>query len=75
MKTHKTDKTLFRQGIKYLLICLPLLVIAPVLITLGALNDRAWFFIAPGIIAMFAAMYYIYKGVSTLLKAFFNSTK
>lgn len=75
METHKTDRALFRKGIKHFLICLPLLVIAPVLITLGALNDRAWFFVAPGVLAMFAAMYYIYKGVSTLLKAFFNTEK
>lgn len=72
---HKTDKTLFKKGVKFLLIALPLLVLAPVLITLARLNKETyifWVIFIPGIIAFFAAMYMIYKGVNTLMSAFFS---
>lgn len=72
---HTTDKTLFKKGIKYLLIALPLLVLAPVLITVARLNKESfvfWIIFIPGLIAFFAAMYTIYIGVNTLMKAFFS---
>lgn len=75
---HKTDRTLFKNGIKYLLIALPLLVLAPVLITVARLNKESfmfWVIFIPGFIAFFASMYMIYKGVNTLMKAFFSKKK
>lgn len=72
---HKTDRTLFKKGIKYLLIALPLLVLAPVMITVARLNKETfvfWAIFIPGLIAFFAAMYMIYIGVNTLMKAFFS---
>lgn len=72
---HTTDRSLFKKGIKYLLIALPLLVLAPVLITLARLNKESiafWILFIPGLIAFFAAMYTIFIGVNTLMKAFFS---
>jgi len=75
---HKTDRTLFRKGIKFLLIALPLLVLAPILITIARLNKETfmfWVIFIPGMIAFFAAMYIIYSGVNTLMQAFFSRKK
>ena len=75
---HKTDRTLFRKGIKFLLIALPLLVLAPILITIARLNKETfmfWVIFIPGMIAFFAAMYIIYRGVNTLMQAFFSRKK
>lgn len=72
---HKTDRTLFKKGIKFLLIALPLLVLAPVLITVARLNKETfifWVIFIPGMLAFVAAMYMIYKGVNTLMEAFFS---
>lgn len=72
----RTDRTIFKQGVKYLIIALPLLVIAPVLITVARLNRDNnlvfWLIFIPGLIVFFAAMYTIFKGVNTLLKSFFG---
>lgn len=72
----RTDRTLFKQGVKYLIIALPLLVLAPILITVAKLNDDKtivfWAILIPGLIAFFAAMYTVFKGVNTLIKAFFG---
>lgn len=75
---HQTDRTLLKKGIKYLLIALPLLVLAPVLITVARINKETlvfWALFIPGIIAFFAAMYMIYIGVNTLMKALFSRKK
>lgn len=72
----RTDRELFKKGIKFLIIALPLLVLAPVLISLARLNKETyvfWVFLIPGLIAFFAAMYTVFKGVNTLLKAFFSN--
>lgn len=75
---HQTDKTILKKGIKYLLLALPLLVLAPVLISWAALNKENisfWAFLIPGLITFFAAMYMIYIGVNTLMKALFSRKK
>lgn len=72
---HQTDRTLFKKGIKFLLIALPLLALAPILISIARLNKETfifWVILIPGLIAFFAAMYMIYKGVNTLMSAFFS---
>ena len=72
---HQTDRTLFKKGIKFLLIALPLLALAPILISIARLNKETFIFcviLIPGMIAFFAAMYMIYKGVNTLMSAFFS---
>ena len=71
-----TNKAELARGIKYELGALPLLVLGPVLITMGlkALKQQNnYLLLILGIIIALTAMFLIFKGIRIILNAFFNS--
>jgi hypothetical protein len=70
-----TNKELLSKGIKYLSGALPLLFIGPAIIHNAFINKQnVWHYLilAIGIIASLGAMYLLYKGLNTIMKALFN---
>jgi hypothetical protein len=70
-----TNKELLSKGIKYLSGALPLLFIGPAIIHNAFINKQnLWHYLilAIGIITCIAAMYFLFKGLNTLMKAIFN---
>ena len=71
-----TDRKEFTRGLKYELAALPLLLIAPILITIGfkaikLQNNYLWLIL--GIILAIAAIVLGFLGIRIILNAFFNS--
>lgn len=70
-----TNKELLTQGIKYLAFALPLLFIGPALIYNAFINkENGWHYLvlAVGIIACIGAVYFMFKGLQTMVKGLFN---
>lgn len=70
-----TDKKELLRGLKYELIALPLLFLAPVLITIGykAINkDGNYLWLIAGIVVAIAAIIMAYLGIRIVLNALFN---
>lgn len=70
-----TDKKELLRGLKYELIALPLLFLAPVLITIGykAIDKQQnYIWLIAGIIIATAAIIMGYLGIRIILNAFFN---
>ena len=70
-----TNKVLLSKGIKYLAWALPLLFIGPAIIYNAFINkDNVWHYavLAVGIIACIAAVYFMFKGLQTMVKGLFN---
>lgn len=70
-----TNKKMLVQGIKYELIALPLLIAAPILITIGfkaikQQNNYLWLIL--GILLAITAIILGFLGVKTILNAFFD---
>jgi len=70
-----TNKEILTKGIKYLAFAIPLIFIGPsVLFT--AFNNQTHFLYIPvlifGILAMFAAIILLFKGIMTIVKAIFD---
>lgn len=70
-----TNKKMLVQGIKYELIALPLLIAAPILITIGfkaikQQNNYLW--LIAGILLAITAIILGFLGVKTILNAFFD---
>jgi len=71
-----TNRNELTRGIKYVLGSLPLLILGPVLFTMGykALKQQNnYLLLIIGILIAFAAMFLIFKGIQIILNAFFNS--
>ncbi|WP_298370266.1 DUF6095 family protein [uncultured Lutibacter sp.] len=71
-----TDRKELTRGLKYELAALPLLLIAPILITIGfkaikLQNNYLWLIL--GIILAIAAIVLGFLGIRIILNAFFNS--
>ena len=69
-----TDFNLLKKGLKFMAFALPLLVLAPILITLSGLNKETFMFyvfLLLGIIAGTGAIYLCFKGINTVLKSIF----
>lgn len=71
-----TDRKELTRGLKYELAALPLLLIAPILITIGfkaikLQNNYLWLIL--GIVLAFAAIVLGFLGIRIILNAFFNS--
>lgn len=75
MEQKHTDKQLLIKGIRYMAMTLPLLFLSPYLITLSFLNDTALFFLIPGLAAGILAVFLGFKGLKTITKAMFGSSK
>jgi hypothetical protein len=70
-----TNKELLSKGIKYLTGALPLLFIGPSVIYNAFINkENVWHYLvlAIGIAACLGAMYLMFKGLNTIMKALFN---
>lgn len=70
-----TDKKILLRGVRFLAIALPLLFIGPVVINSSFKNkEHALYYVvlSVGIICCILAMFLIFKGVQTMVKALFN---
>lgn len=70
-----TNRTVLSKGIKYLVFALPLLFIGPSVIYNAFINKQnVWHFLvlAVGIFLSGLAVYFMYKGLQTIMKALFN---
>ncbi len=75
MEQKHTNREVLTKGVKIMVITLPLLILAPYLITLAFLNKTNgsfYIFITLGAIAGITAMWLFYKGISTIVKAMFD---
>ncbi len=69
-----TNQKLLTKGIKKMALALPLLFLAPYLLTLSFLNKENftfYIFFLSGIIAGAGAIYLCFKGINTILKSIF----
>ena len=74
MSKDHTDFEVLRKGLKYLAFALPLLFLSPYLLTLSFLNKETFMFFVFLIIGIFAgaaAIYFLFKGINTIMKSIF----
>lgn len=70
-----TNREVLSTGIKYLAGALPLVIIGPSVLYSAFNNQEHPFYIAVlilGIVATFAAIFLMFKGIMTVVKAFFD---
>lgn len=70
-----TNKTVLGTGLKYLAGAIPLSVIGPVVLFSAFNNqDHPWYFpvLLIGIAAGVAAVFFMFKGIMTIMKALFD---
>ncbi len=70
-----TDRVILNKGIVYLAWALPLFFVGPTLIYNAFINkDNAWHYLvlAFGIVGSFFAMYFMFKGINTIMKSMFG---
>ena len=73
-----TNKSVLAKGVKYLAGSLPLLFLGPVVITSAFKNENHPLYVyvlVLGIIIALAAMFLIFKGMTTVLKSLFDGDK
>ena len=74
MSRQHTDFSILKKGLKYLAFALPLLFLAPLLITLAGLNKETFMFyvfLFFGLIAGIGAIYLCFKGINTIMRSIF----
>lgn len=74
MSKQGTDFKILKRGLKILAAALPLLFVAPILITLSGLNKdnyTFYIFLIVGLIAGAGAIYLLFKGINTIMKSIF----
>lgn len=74
MGKQHTDMKVLKKGLTFLGFALPLLFLAPYLLTLSFLNKEKLIFfllLAVGIIAGAGAIYLLFKGINTIMKSIF----
>ncbi len=74
MSREHTDFTVLKKGLKYLAFAVPLLFLAPYLLTLSFLNQESlifYLFLVLGIAIGTAAIYLSFKGINTIMKSIF----
>lgn len=70
-----TNKTLLMKGLKFLAGALPLSFIGPVVLFSSFKNqEHVWFIpvLVFALLAMTAAVFLMFKGINTIVKAFFD---
>lgn len=73
-----TNKSVLAKGVKYLAGSLPLIFLGPVVITSAFKNENHPLYVyvlVLGIIIALAAMFLIFKGITTVLKSLFDGDK
>jgi len=71
----RTNKKVLMTGVKYLALSLPLLFLAPYLITLGFMNKTNasfYVFFPIGLILAVTAIFFVFKGIKTIMKSMFG---
>ena len=74
-KQMATNKDILNQGIKYLAWALPMLFIGPSIIYNAFANkENGWHYVvlAVGIAICFFAMFFMFKGLNTIMKSLFG---
>ncbi len=74
MSKQHTDIKILKKGLTFLGLALPLLFLAPYLLTLSFLNKEKFIFyilLVVGIIAGAGAIYLLFKGINTIMKSIF----
>ena len=72
--SNNTGKNQIAKGIKTLAIALPLMILGPVILTIGfrALNDGIYIWLVIGCILMLGAIVLAFKGIKTILNGLFE---
>lgn len=75
--TMSNSKDLLVKGIKYLAIALPLMVLGPVILTIGyrAQNDGIYLWLIIGGFIILAAIIMVFVGVKTILNGLFTTNE
>lgn len=71
-----TDKNILNKGIMYMVWALPLMFIGPSIIYNAFINkNNVWHYLvlAIGILACFGAMFFLFKGLRTIIKSMFGN--
>ncbi|MGB3344410.1 MAG: DUF6095 family protein [Aequorivita sp.] len=74
MSKGHTDFNLLKRGLKFMAFALPLLILAPYLLTLSFLNKETFIFyvfLVCGLVAGAGAIYLCFKGINTIMKSIF----
>lgn len=75
MERKQTNKVLLGKGIKFMAGALPLVFLGPVILFSTFKNqDHPWFIpiLIIGFLAMIGAIFLLFKGLNTIMKALFN---
>ena len=77
-ETKRTDKDILMKGIKIMLFTAVLMFIGPTLFYIGMSNQEKTLFIPIMIVAIIVlifAVYFMYKGLKTIMNSMFGSEK
>lgn len=74
MHTMDNNKDEIVKGIKFLAFALPLMILGPVILTIGyrAMNDGIYFWFIMGCILIIGAIVVAFKGIKTILNGLFD---
>lgn len=80
MDNNKTDISILKQGVKRLLIALPLLFLGPLLLTISFLNmDKKFslflFLFLAGLAVCIFAVAFAFKGINIIIESMFGKKK
>lgn len=78
METKRTDKEILTKGIKLMLICLFLMFSGPTLLHIALSNKEKPLFIPLLIIAIilcFGAIFFLFKGINTIMNSMFGKRR
>lgn len=73
-----TNRKILAKGIQYLLVALPLLFLGPIVINSSFKNQDSPYYeivLGIGILCCGLAMFFIFKGVNTIVKSLFDGVK
>lgn len=74
MSKEGTDFKILKRGLSFMAAALPLLFLAPYILTLSFLNKDSYMFyvfLIIGLIAGAGAIYLLFKGINTIMKSIF----
>nr|WP_299122298.1 DUF6095 family protein [uncultured Winogradskyella sp.] len=75
METDRTDKEILRKGLRQMGICLLLMFTGPILLYVSFSNKEKTLYIPliiVSIILCFLAIFFLFKGINTILDSMFN---
>ena len=77
-ENNRTDKTVLLKGLKQMSVCLVLMFIGPSIFRVAVINDTKSLYIPLLILAILvciAAIFFLYKGINTILDSIFKKKK